>query len=142
MTPERRTLILPVLLIVVGAGWILTTLGVGSGIDWVWTLGLAAIGLLSFAVGGWNKVTVVIGPFFIAATAVSLLRQTGRLGVEYEPPVLMIVAGVLLLIARSPAVPLPHWLTELPNGRKSAKQAATGGDPNDRQLPRDAGKNE
>ncbi len=79
MKPDKRTLILPLLLIAVGVGWLLTTLGVAPGIDWVWTLGLAIVGLLTFAIGGIDKVSVVIGPFFILASMLSILRQTGRL---------------------------------------------------------------
>jgi hypothetical protein len=118
MTAERRTLILPVLLIVVGIGWLLTALDVGPGICWPWMLGLAAVGLLAFLVSGWDKVSVVVGPFLIAASCLSLLRQTERLSVDIEVPVLTIVAGVLLLVARSPAIPLPKWIVEEPSRSK------------------------
>lgn len=110
MKPDQKTLILPILLITVGAGWLLTTLGVAPGIDWVWTLGLAMVGLLTVAVGGIDKVSVVIGPFFIVASSLSILRQTGRLRLDVELPILVIVAGVLLLVARSPAIPIPKWI--------------------------------
>src|SRR5947207_1650458 len=52
MKPDRRSLIIPVLLITVGTGWLLTTLGVAPRVDWVWTLGLVIVGLLAFVVGG------------------------------------------------------------------------------------------
>ena len=44
MTSERKTLVLPLLLITIGTGWLLSTMGIAPGIDWVWTLGLAAAG--------------------------------------------------------------------------------------------------
>jgi hypothetical protein len=110
MKPDKKSLILPILLIAVGVGWLLGTLGVMPHIDWVWTLGLAVAGLLSFIVGGLDKVTVVIGPFFIMASLLSVLRQTGRLPLNVEVPVLVILAGVLLLIARFPAIPVPDWV--------------------------------
>lgn len=112
MTPNRASLILPILLITVGAGWLLTTLGVAPGIDWIWTLGLAVAGILAFATGGVDKFTIVVGPFFIIASFMSLLRQTGRLRFDTEVPMLVILAGILLLIARSPAVPLPRWIIQ------------------------------
>ncbi len=115
MKPDKKTLVPPILLIAVGAGWLLTTLGVSPGIDWVWTLGLAAVGLLTFAVSGLDKVTVVIGPFFILTSCLSILRQTGRLHVDVEVPILVIVAGVLLLVARTPAIPIPKWILQDPN---------------------------
>ena len=114
MTPDKKTLLLPILLITVGAEWLLTTLGVTPGIDWVWTLGLAVVGLLTFAVGGFDKVTVVFGPFFIFASCLSILRQTDRLHVDIEVPILVIIAGVLLLIARMPAIPIPKWIIQDP----------------------------
>jgi hypothetical protein len=112
MRSDKRTLILPILLITVGAGWLLTILGVAPNIDWVWTLSLAIVGLLAFAVGGFDKVTAVIGPFFIIASCLSVLRQTGHLDLDVEVPILVIVAGVLLLIARTPAIPAPTWILQ------------------------------
>ena len=114
MKPDKKTLLFPVLLITVGVGWLLTTLGVAPGIDWVWTLGLAVVGLLTIAVGGIDKVTVVVGPFFLVASCLSLLRQTDRLSLDVEVPILVIMAGVLLLIARSPAIPIPLWIMQDP----------------------------
>ena len=118
MKPDKKTLIPPVLLMTVGTGWLLTTLGVAPGIDWLWTLGLAIVGLLTFAVGGFDKVTVVIGPFFIIASFLSILRQTGRLRPDVEVPILVIVAGVLLLVARAPAIPVPKWIIQDPRGNQ------------------------
>jgi hypothetical protein len=96
----------------VGAGWLLTTLGIAPGIDWVWTLGLAVVGFLAIAIGGFDKVTAVIGPFFILASCLSILRQTGRLRIDVEVPMLVIIAGILLLIARIPAIPMPKWVID------------------------------
>src|SRR5438552_2521453 len=117
MKADKRTLIVPILLITVGIGWLLTTLGITPGVEWIWTLGLAIVGVLAFLVGGWDKVTAVVGPFFIIASCLSLLRQTGRLTLDTEIPILVIVAGVLLLIARLPAIPVPQWI--IPEGKAS-----------------------
>lgn len=106
---DSRSLLLPVLLIVVGVGWLLTTLGLAPGINWIWTLGLAAAGLLPFLLHGIDKFTVSVGPFFLIASLLSVLRQSGRLSIDHEMPILVILAGVLLLIARSSAIPVPRW---------------------------------
>jgi hypothetical protein len=111
-----KTLIVPILLITFGVGWLLTTLGVAPQIDWVWTLGIAIVGVLAFALGGIDKVTVVVGPFFLLASFLSILRQTGRMRIDLEVPILIIAAGVLLLIARLPALPAPTWL--IPSNEK------------------------
>ena len=118
MKPDNKTLLIPILLITVGVGWLLTTLGVAPGIDWVWTLGLAVVGLLTVAVGGFDKVTVVIGPFFILASCLSILRQTDRLHLDIEVPILVIIVGILLLVARTPAIPIPKWIIEDPKANK------------------------
>lgn len=107
---DKKTLILPLLIISIGSGWLLTTLGIVPGINWIWTLGLAVVGLLSFAVSGIDKSTVVIGPFFLIASCLSVLRQTGRITLDVEVPILVIVIGCLLLVARSKSIPIPGWV--------------------------------
>lgn len=104
------TLILPLLLIGLGVGWLLTTLGVTPEIDWIWTAGLALVGVLAFVIGGWDKLTAVVGPFFLLTSVLSILRQTGRISSDVEVPVLVILLGVLILIARLPGIPVPDWL--------------------------------
>lgn len=105
----RLSLILPLLLIVLGTGWLLTTLGIAPALDWVWILSLALTGVLFFVIGGFDKLTIVAGPFFLIASLLSVLRQTERLTLNTEVPVLIIVSGVLLLVARSSRIPMPKW---------------------------------
>jgi hypothetical protein len=113
MPSNRASLVVPVLIIVVGVGWLLTAQGFAPGINWVWTLGLAGIGILTFVVSkGLDKVSVVIGPFFLLASLLSVLRQTEQLRLETGVPVLVISVGALLLIAQLPAIPKPSWLLE------------------------------
>src|SRR5947209_9221420 len=100
---KRTPLVIPVLIIVVGVGWLLTAQGFAPGINWLWTLGLGVIGVLTFVVSGFDKVSVVVGPFFLLASVLSVLRQAGSLRLDIEVPVLVISIGVLMLVARSPA---------------------------------------
>ena len=65
-----------------------------------------------FAVGGFDKATFVAGSFFIVGSCLSLLRQTDRLSMDVEIPILVIVAGVLMLVARHPGIPVPKWIKE------------------------------
>lgn len=102
---SRSTVVLPIVLIVLGGGWLLTSLGVIPEIDWVWTLGLGAAGVLPFVMGGWNKGTFVFGGFFLVASLVSILRQTGRLPINVEVPLLVMLLGVLMLLAHLPVIP-------------------------------------
>ena len=114
MSPNSKLHLLPVLLVSVGTGWLLTSLGMLPGVNWVWTLGLAVVGFLTVAAGGFDKVTFVTGVFFIATSFLSVLRQTDHISIEVEVPVLVILMGVLLLIARHRAIPIPQWILEPP----------------------------
>src|SRR5262245_11037291 len=111
---SKGPLVLSLLIIIVGVGWLLTAQGIGPDVNWVWTLGLGAIGILTFIVaGGADKASVVVGPFFIIASMLSLLRQSGRLSLDTEIPTLVITIGVLLFIAQWPFVPAPKWFVPL-----------------------------
>jgi len=112
---SKAPLVIPILIIVVGVGWLLTVSGFGPGINWVWTLGLGAIGILPFVASkGFEKDSVVIGPFFLLASLLSALRQTGQLSLDIEVPLLVISIGALLLVAQVPAIPNPAWFVALP----------------------------
>src|SRR5262249_10907960 len=83
------------------------------GINWLWTLGLGVAGILIFVVSkGIDKVSLVLGAFFLIASLLSVLRQTGQLSVDIEVPLLVISIGILLLIAQLPAIPKPAWYEE------------------------------
>jgi len=110
---SRARLIIPLLIIVVGVGWLLTALSVGPGVNWIWTLGLGVIGILIFVVSkGVDKVSVVLGAFFLLASLFSVLRQAGQLSLDIEIPLLVISIGILLLIAQLPSIPKPAWYEE------------------------------
>lgn len=114
----RGPIALAVLIITVGVGWLLTAQGLGPGIDWVWTLGLGVTGVLVFVLsGGVDKVSVIVGPFFLVGSLLSVLRQTNQLRLDVEVPVLVIVVGVLLLVAQMPFIPMPRWVLPQPGGK-------------------------
>jgi len=109
MTGKRTPFVIPILIIVVGVGWLLTVKGFGPGINWIWTLGLAVIGILTFVVSGIDKVSIVIGPFFLIASSLSVARQMGQLSLDVEVPILVIGIGVLLMFAMMKQIPIPAW---------------------------------
>ncbi|HUE74550.1 MAG TPA: hypothetical protein VMP01_27025 [Pirellulaceae bacterium] len=121
MAANRTSLIVPVLLIAVGIGWLMATIGVAPNILWVWTLSLGAIGVLTFLVWGFDKVTIVIGPLFLLASIMSVLRQTERITLNAEIPLLIIAAGVLSLVAHMQMVPVPAWLLLEQTGKMPGK---------------------
>jgi hypothetical protein len=111
MPPQPKgPLALSLLIIAVGVGWLLTSLGYGPGINWVWIMGLGVAGVLAFVVsGGVDKASIVIGPFFLVSSALSILRQAGHLKLDTEVPLLIITVGVLMLVAQLRFVPVPNW---------------------------------
>ena len=113
----KGPLALSLLIISVGVGWLLTSQGYVPGINWIWTLGLGVIGILTFILsGGLDKASVVIGPFFLVSSVLSILRQSGHLDMNAEVPILVILIGVLLFIAQLRVIPSPKWLEPLAAG--------------------------
>jgi len=97
MQAKMQSVAISLLVIAVGIAWLLNTMSVLPGVNWVWVVGLAGAGLLMMALCGFNKLTVVIGPFLMAASILSLLRQRGVIHIDQEVPILVIVVGALLL---------------------------------------------
>ena len=90
----------------------LNTLNIIPEVDWAWSIGLATVGKRSVAIGGFNKVSIVTGPFLIIASVFSVMRQTGRINIDLEVPILVIVLGVLMLISQLSKLQLPDALKE------------------------------
>ncbi len=101
---------LPLFLIGIGVGWLLTSLEVIPEVNWLWPGMLAACGALVLIMGGLDKFTIVFGPLLLLASVFSVLRQTDRIALNVEMPALMIVLGVLVLIAQLSPLPAPKWL--------------------------------
>lgn len=110
MPQDRTTLVLGILLVAVGGGWLLGSLGFIPTVDWAWTFGLAVIAVMAVVLSGFDKVSFVVGGFFGLASVFSVLRQVGVFDAAVEVPALVLSAGVLLLLARSPSLPLPRWI--------------------------------
>ena len=111
---SKGPVVLSLLIITVGVGWLLTALAVAPGINWVLTLSLGMIGVLAFVVsGGIDKVSVLVGPFFLIGSVLSLLRQSGVLPIDVEVPICVIMIGVLMLVAQLAVIPLPKWFIPL-----------------------------
>ena len=112
MNGNKVSVAVPVLIIAVGVGWLLSTHDVIPGVNWIWVLGLGVGRILTLGLGGIDKVTIVVGPFLIVSTFFSIARQTGRMSADTEIPCLVILAGVLALIARFSPLPTPTWILE------------------------------
>jgi hypothetical protein len=109
---SKKAFALPVSIVAVGFAWLLNASDVLRTVDWVWTALLAVFGVQAFLVGGWNKLTFVVGPLFLAASGLSIFRQLGRLELEREIPSLVILLGLLWMSAEFLRLPTPRWLAE------------------------------
>lgn len=109
----------PVLLIVLGAAWLLSSLHWLPEIHWIWILGFAGAGLAILMLDGITKSSIVAGPLLILAGALSFLHQYYRLGWRFMIPIMLIAAGLFMLVARSPSIP---------ESRRLKRRAETGTD--------------
>lgn len=105
MKATQTGIVVPVLMLVVGVGWLLSNLGVFPGVNFAWPLGLAATGALTLVLRGINKGSIVIGPFLIVAAGFSILRQLDKLSLDIEVPCLVIALGALLVISHVSNLP-------------------------------------
>lgn len=103
----NKKILVPILVIIAGGAWLLNELGIMPGVDWLWSIGLATAGILTIILGKTNKTTIVTGPFLLVAALSSILRQTDRLTLNREIPILIIVLGILMLVAQFIKQPAP-----------------------------------
>ncbi len=111
-TLNNKRFIIPCIILSLGVTWLLNVLKIIPGVDWIWTSALAITGIMVLVFGGLNKLTVVIGPWLLAASVCSLLRETGRLEVNREVPILTILLGLLMLIAELMKLPMPRCMAK------------------------------
>ena len=97
----------PIVLVLVGVITLLGQYGIMPSINQIWTIGLAAAGVLTFLLNGYNKSSFVFGTFLILSSGMSILRTQELTDIAKEIPILFIALGTLMLISRSNAIPPP-----------------------------------
>jgi hypothetical protein len=105
MPTARRELVVPILLLAFGGGWLLNALELLPGVDWAWSIGLAACGVITLIAGGMRKPVLVVGGFLIVASGLSIARQQFELPIKVEVPLLVISLGTLMLVATLAKLP-------------------------------------
>jgi hypothetical protein len=116
-----RGAVIALLIIAIGMGWLLTSMNFGGGIDWIYTIAIAAAGVVTFALSKFNKISFVIGSFLIICSIMSLVRQMKMIKSEIEVPVLVVAFGVLVLIASTPFIPMPQFVIDAKEAAKQSK---------------------
>ena len=96
---------LPITLIIVGLVWLVWHFRLFPDIDWVIALAFVAGGVAVMVFDGINKNSIVIGPILIAMGGAWALNDRYRVTWSLLIPALLVLLGVLMLIARSAAIP-------------------------------------
>ncbi len=108
--------VFPVILITLGAAWLLNSLDWLPGVHWLWISGLTGAGIAILLLDGITKSSIVAGPLLILAGILSFMRQYYDLPWRFIFPVMLMAAGVLMLVARLPSVPHSRELDRARNG--------------------------
>ena len=96
---------LPITLIVVGSAWLLWYFRLFPDIDWIIAAGLALAGTAILFLDGITKNSIVVGPFLIASGIAWALHDRWHMTWFVLVPMLLILLGVLMLIARRANIP-------------------------------------
>jgi hypothetical protein len=100
-----RNAALPVTLIVLGLLGLVWYYGWFPDFDAITTLGLIGGGVLILVMDGLTKSSVVLGPTLIAMGLAWWAHDQYRARWSLLVPVLLIVIGLLMLVARHPSIP-------------------------------------
>ena len=114
-----RDAVLPIFLIVMGILWLLFALNWIPDLDWLIGLGFIAAGIGVMLTDGINKQSIVSGPFLISLGIAWFLRLQYGAQYNYIVPILLIVLGLLMLLARLPQIPEPRAPKKLASPEQS-----------------------
>jgi hypothetical protein len=96
---------LPITLIVVGSAWLLWYFRLFPDIDWIIAAGLVLGGIVILYMDGLTKSSIVSGPILIATGIAWALHDRWHVTWLVLMPMLLVLLGVLMLIARRANIP-------------------------------------
>jgi hypothetical protein len=105
MKSRKPAIAISFLIVALGIAWLLNAMRVAPNLDWIWIIGLGVSGILLLTVTRMDRFNFVAGLSLIVSSVLAVLRQSGKLTVNVEAPVLFITIGILLLLAQF--IPLP-----------------------------------
>jgi hypothetical protein len=117
MNSRKPAIAISFLIVALGVAWLLNAMGVAPQLDWIWVIGLAVTGILLLTVPRLDRVNFVAGLTLMISSVLAVLRQSGKLTVNVEAPVLFITLGILLLLAQLLPLPAPSVPAEKPPAR-------------------------
>jgi hypothetical protein len=100
-----RNTVLPIALIVFGAAWLAREMGWFHELHMVVAVAFIVLGIAILVSEGINRSSVVSGPFLVYVGVAWLAHDRGYVSIQVIWPVGIIVLGILLFIARLPAIP-------------------------------------
>ena len=96
---------LPITLIIVGSAWLLWYFRLFPDIDWIIAAGLVLGGIAILFLDGITKNSIVTGPILIASGIAWALHDRWDVTWLVLFPMLLVLLGVLMLIARRANIP-------------------------------------
>ncbi|HEV8719873.1 MAG TPA: hypothetical protein VGW77_04440 [Candidatus Binatia bacterium] len=96
---------LPITLIVIGGAWLLWYFRLFPDIDWIIAAGLVLGGVTILYLDGMTKNSIVSGPILIATGIAWALHDRWHVTWFVLMPMLLVLLGVLMLIARRGNIP-------------------------------------
>jgi len=105
MKSRKPAIAISFLIVALGIAWLLNVRNPMPGVDWIWPIALGVSGILLLTTMRLDRFNFVAGLSLIVSSILAVLRQTGKISVNFEAPVLFITVGVLLFLAQ--LLPLP-----------------------------------
>jgi hypothetical protein len=109
-----KAVVIPLIIVALGANWLLDNLGTFPGVEWTWTGNIATFGVYTLLFRRWNRINFVVGMFLVIVALLSILEQNGAIRDVIEGPFLIMAFGSLLLVAKFARVPIPYWMKPAP----------------------------
>ena len=100
MKSRKPAIAISFLIIALGVAWLLNAMRIAPNLDWIWIIGLGVSGILLLTVTRLDRFNFIAGVSLIVSSVLAALRQSGRLTINIEAPVLFITVGILLFLAQ------------------------------------------
>ena len=118
MKSRKPALAISFLIVALGVAWLLNAMRIAPNLDWIWIIGLGVSGILLLTVTRLDRFNFITGITLIVSSVLAALRQSGRLTINIEAPVLFITVGILLFVAQLlPLAPTSSETEKLPADR-------------------------
>jgi hypothetical protein len=97
---RKPAIAISLLIIALGVAWLLNAMRIAPNLDWIWIIGLGVSGILLLAVTRLDRFNFIAGVSLIVSSVLAALRQSGKITINIEAPVLFITVGILLFVAQ------------------------------------------